>query len=76
MVTLGSTLLLVEALRAHYTQLSRALHAYRGDSGSALDFDLNIDCAAWRVLDSGWEASDTGFDTAAGGDGGNGGGGE
>lgn len=72
-VTLGSTLLLVEELRSHYAQLSQALRMYRVDSSSAIEFDLNVDFNAWSALDSGWEAFDAGFDTADGGNGGNGG---
>jgi hypothetical protein len=71
-VTLGSTLLLAEELRSHYAQLSRALREFPGDSFSTTGSDTSFDCDTLSAVESGWEAFDTGFDTADGGDGGEG----
>jgi hypothetical protein len=65
-------LLLVGELPSHYAQLSQALRMYRADSGSAIESDLNVDFDASSAGDGGWEAFDAGFDTADGGNGGNG----
>jgi len=70
-ITLGSTVLLVEELRSHYAKLAQALGMYRVNSASAIEFDFDFE--AWGAVDSGWEASDAGFDTGDGDGGGNGG---